>query len=126
MATSASDDGAGTMTDPAAGSGEVALEGGTSNHGLVVRVDDTVHRPQPPAAPAVHALLEHLERVGFDGAPRFLGIDELGREVLTYVTGDVPIDPYPTWALCDESLVSVGALLRRFHEAVRTFDATRF
>jgi hypothetical protein len=30
----------------------------------------------------VAAYLLHLERVGFDGSPRFLGVDERGREVL--------------------------------------------
>ena len=32
-----------------------------------------------PSSPAVHALLRHLESVGFDGAPRLLGVDERGR-----------------------------------------------
>jgi hypothetical protein len=39
----------------------------------------------------VHALLRHLEAVGFDGAPRLLGIDAQGREVLTYLPGEVII-----------------------------------
>lgn len=99
---------------------EVVLDGGTSNHGLVVRVGDTVRRPSSP--PAVHALLDHLEQVGFDGAPRFLGHDELGREVLSWIDGDVAIVPYPRWALTDAALVSVAELLRRYHEAVRSFD----
>lgn len=101
---------------------EVRLEGGTSNRGLVVRVENTVRRPQTAASPAVHALLQHLERVGFDGSPRYLGTDEDGREVLTYLDGDVPTLPYPAWALTDEALLSVGDLLRRYHEAVRSFD----
>jgi hypothetical protein len=99
---------------------EVVLDGGTSNHGLVVRVGDTVRRP--PSPPAVRALLRHLERVGFDGAPRVLGHDELGREVLSWIDGDVAILPYPGWALTDAALVTVADLLRRYHEAVRTFD----
>ncbi|MGW6132266.1 phosphotransferase [Cellulomonas sp. NPDC055163] len=110
------------MAKAPTGPREITLEGGTSNHGLVVRVGDTVRRPPPPGAPAVHALLEHLGRVGFDGAPRFLGLDDHGREVLTYIRGDVPIAPYPQWALTDESLASVGRLLRRYHDAVESFD----
>jgi len=31
------------------------------------------------------ARLRHLEAVGFTGAPRFLGIDAAGREVLSYI-----------------------------------------
>lgn len=41
-----------------------------------------------PQSPAVHALLPHFEAVGFDGAPRFLGIDDEEREILSYVAGE--------------------------------------
>jgi len=112
------------MAPATASPDETPLLGGTSNRGLVFKVDDTVHRPQAPGARAVHALLDHLERVGFDGAPRFLGLDDQGREVLSYLPGAVPIAPPPRWAWDDDALASVGALLRRFHDAVRTFDAT--
>jgi hypothetical protein len=103
---------------------EVTLVGGLANHGQVVRVGDTVRRPQRPTSPATHALLRHLEDVGFPGAPRFLGVDEQGREVLTYVSGSAVIPPYPAWALTDEALVSVAHLLRDYHRAVSTFDPT--
>src|SRR4051812_26062211 len=101
---------------------EVVLEGGTSNHGLVVRVGDTVRRPPSPAA--VQSLLRHLESVGFDGAPRHLGTDEHGREVLSWIDGEAAIVPYPAWALTDTALESVADLLRRYHRAVRSFDPT--
>lgn len=105
-------------------SSEQLLAGGVSNSGLVVRVGDTVHRPQTERSPAVHALLQHLERVGFDGAPRYLGQDDAGREVLSYVEGEAAAkEPHEPWALTDDALRSVARLLRRFHEAVRTFDA---
>ncbi|HEY0167344.1 MAG TPA: phosphotransferase [Jatrophihabitans sp.] len=104
---------------------EIPLHGGTSNRGLVVRVGDAVHRPQTRASPAVHALLLHLEQVGFDGAPRYLGDDEQGREVLNYLPGEVATEPYPPWALEDDALVSVAELLRRFHQAVASFDPSR-
>ena len=70
----------------------------------------------------MHALLSHLLSVGFDGAPEPLGIDERGREVLSFVPGDVPVPPYPPWALRDETLASVARLVHRFHEAVQGFD----
>jgi hypothetical protein len=41
----------------------------------VVRVGDTVRRPEGTASPFVREPLLHLERVGFTGALRFLGID---------------------------------------------------
>jgi phosphotransferase family enzyme len=101
---------------------EVLLEGGTANRGRVVRIGDTVRRPQRATSPATRALLEHLAGVGFAGAPRFLGIDEQDREVLSYVPGAAVTPPYPEWALTDEALTSVAHLLRDYHAAVETFD----
>jgi phosphotransferase family enzyme len=100
---------------------EIPLAGGTNNRGLVVRRGDTVRRPLRPTSTAVHALLTHLEEVGFDGAPRLLGIDDQGREVLTFVPGEAVTPPYPDWALTDDALRSVAVLLRRYHEAVADF-----
>ena len=74
-----------------AGQAEIPLAGGDVTEG-VVRVGDTVRRPVGPHSPLVHALLAHLESVGFEGAPRFLGIDGSGREVLSYIDGEVAGD----------------------------------
>jgi phosphotransferase family enzyme len=101
---------------------EVLLQGGTTNAGLVTRLDDTVRRPLRPTSAATRALLDHLERVGFDGAPRYLGVDEHGREVLSFIPGQAALAPYPDWALSDEALISVAQLLRRYHDAVASFD----
>src|ERR687893_210280 len=104
-------------------SSEVLLSGGLTNVGLVSRVGDTVRRPRPPTSPATWALLDHLERVGFDGAPRFLGVDDRGREILSLIPGEAAIEPYQDWALTDDALVSVAELLRRYHDAAASFDA---
>jgi hypothetical protein len=104
-------------------SAEVPLYGGFANRGLVVRVGDTVRRPQRTTSAATHALLQHLQGVSFDGAPRFLGVDSKGREVLSFIPGDAVTPPYPAWALTDPALVSVAELLRRYHAAVATFDS---
>ncbi len=64
--------------------------------------------------PAVHALLRHLEAVGFDATPHVLGIDEQGREILTFVEGDEA-----TWS--DDELRAVGLLVRRYHDAAASF-----
>src|SRR3954453_19093036 len=100
---------------------EVQLVGGTANRGLVVRVGDTVRRPLRASSTATHALLEHLERVGFDGAPRVLGVDAQGREVLSYLPGETVRAPYPAWSMTDEALNSVAVLLRTYHQAVADF-----
>jgi hypothetical protein len=103
-------------------SNEIPLLGGIANRGLVVRSGQTVRRPQRSTSTATHALLRHLEEVGFDGAPRFLGTDAQGREVLSYITGEAITPPYPAWALTESALRSVAQLLRRYHEAVAGFD----
>ena len=89
------------------------LRGGYTNDGQVVRVGDTVRRPWRATSPATGALLEHLERVGFDGAPRFLGRDEDGRETLSFIAGEAAIEPQQPWALTDEALVSVARAAAR-------------
>jgi Ser/Thr protein kinase RdoA (MazF antagonist) len=103
---------------------EIPLVGGTANRGLVVRRGNTVRRPLRPTSAATHALLRHLEQVGFDGAPRLLGLDAEGREVLSFIAGEAPTPPYPAWALTDDALASVARLLRRYHEAVADFDGS--
>lgn len=96
---------------------------GGRNDGAV-RVGQTVRRVAGAQTPAVHALLRHLEAVGFVGAPRALGIDGDGREVLTYLEGCTVGDtrPWPAWVHSDTALVSVGRWLRDFHAASRSFQ----
>ena len=84
------------------------------------RVGSAVHRATGPWTPAVHALLRHLERVGFE-APRVIGMDEEGREVLTYVAGRAGVDPYPARVWDDVVLAQVGRLIRRYHDATADF-----
>jgi hypothetical protein len=95
--------------------------------GGAVRVGDTVRKAAGPWTPAVHALLCHLEDVGFEGAPRSLGTDELGRHVLSYLqgesVGDGDVQPWPAWCWTDETLVEVATWLRGYHDAVATFEA---
>jgi hypothetical protein len=104
---------------------EHRLHGGTANRGLVVRVGDTVRRPRTEGSAAVHDLLLHLEDVGFDGAPRYLGQDDRGRDVLSYIPGEAATVPYPAWSMADDTLISVARLLRRYHAAARTFGGSR-
>src|SRR3954454_24031204 len=54
-----------------------------------VRTGDTVHRTSYAWSPAVLDLLQHVEREGFEGAPRALGFDDQGREVLAFIDGEV-------------------------------------
>ena len=78
----------------------------------VVRVGDTVRRPHQPGSDAVARYLDHLERVGFDRAPRYLGRDRQGRDVLDFLAGAVPGARLPGWAVTDDVLAAVARLTR--------------
>jgi hypothetical protein len=75
----------------------------------------------------VHALLEHLASAGFSESPRPLGSDDVGREILSYFPGETVGDrqPAPGWAWADSTLVDMGRLLRRYHDAVADFIPPR-
>ncbi|WP_433701064.1 phosphotransferase enzyme family protein [Nocardiopsis sp. CA-288880] len=83
----------------------------------IVRVGDTVRRPVRPFTATVQAYLAHLHRAGFTAAPVPLGVDGQGREVLTYVPGDVPREPLPAAAAGEDVLVALARLIRRLHAA---------
>ena len=87
----------------------------------VARIGDTVRRPAGPWTPTVHALLRHLEAVGFVGAPRAYGIDEHGREVLSWLPGEVATRPWPGVLLGDAGLRQIARWLRAYHDAVADF-----
>ncbi len=100
-----------------------------------IRVGDTVRRTSYAWSPAVVDLLQHVEHEGFDGAPRALGFDDQGREVLTFIEGEVargvefiPDEGgrfdlrLPDFVWRDEVLVHLGALLRAYHDAAATFS----
>lgn len=92
---------------------EIALSGGSMHP--VVRVGDTVRREAGEWTPAVHALLAALAAAGIDEAPRALGLDAQGREVLGFIEG-VMLERSPArWS--SSVLVAAGRLLRRVHDA---------
>src|SRR4051794_5285127 len=108
------------------GEAELPLDGGAINAG-VVRVGDTVRRPHNDVTREV---LVHLARAGFDAAPRWLGMNEQGRDMLTWIGGDTYTergrlhpyirDPPNRITFSDEQVAAVMRLLRRYHD---TFDA---
>jgi phosphotransferase family enzyme len=111
----------GNAPEMVGGTGEELLAGGRTSVG-VVRIGQTVHRPVRRWTPTVHAVLRHLERAGFSQAPRVLGFDDAGREVLTCLEGETAGEaPWPAWVSSDEALVQVGSWLRRLHDATGDF-----
>jgi hypothetical protein len=103
---------------------ELPLAGGAMTDG-VVRVGDTVRRPAR-GNELMREVLVHLERVGFDAAPRWLGVDDHGRDVLTWIDGETftersQMHPYigdpPVRVVFDEAQVAAAMrLLRRYHD----------
>jgi hypothetical protein len=102
-------------------SAEQRLAGG--NTGGAVRVGDTVRRTAGAWTPSVHAVLRYLESAGFGRAPRALGFDDQGREVLSFLPGEVVGEtrPWPRWVHTDQALVEVAGWLRDLHQVLAGF-----
>jgi phosphotransferase family enzyme len=106
--------------------GEIPLGGGASTDG-VVRLGETVRRPSGSATARVREVLLHLEHAGFDAAPRWLGVDDRGREILSWIDGETftergsmhPYvgDPPQRVVFSDEQIGAAMRLLRRYHDA---------
>lgn len=85
----------------------------------IVHDGRTVRRPIGYWTPAVHALLDHLQSVGFEHAPRVIGVTG-AVEILSFVEGHALAKGDELW-IDDEVITSVGTLLRRYHDAARSF-----
>jgi len=93
---------------------ERLLPGGFVNR--VVRVGDTVRRNPGDRAEFVHELLRHFEARGWAGAPRLLGVDGQGREIVTFVDGYVAWRSPTDGVDSTGSLTAVARLVRQFHD----------
>jgi hypothetical protein len=91
---------------------EVPLVGGRTTAG-VVKVGQTVRRPMGLHSDFVHELLTKLDDLEFPHSPKFLGIDESGREILTFVDGEVPQD---LGAFELAQISKGGSILRALHD----------
>jgi hypothetical protein len=95
--------------------GEERLPGGFATP--VVRIGNTVRRRPAEDPKFTHTLLDWFERCGWGGAPRFLGTDGRGREVLSFIDGHVAWEPVqPPSVTSEASLARVGALVKEFHD----------
>lgn len=100
---------------------EQILKGGRTTSG-VVRIGNTVRRPKQKNSLFVRHLLSFLEAKGFEGSPRSLGTDDEGREVFSFLEGEVPDD---IGFFDDAAITAAAQLIRRYHDAVADFaDAT--
>lgn len=99
------------------------IEDGSTDRGSVTtvrRIGATIRRPTGAWTPAVHALLSHLEAVGFSRAPRALGTDGTD-EVLSMLYGEPAFTPWPEALRSSHGVGELGRWLRGYHDAVRTF-----
>ena len=94
---------------------EIPLTGGCLTMGIV-RVGDTVRRPSRASSPFVADLLRLLDEKGVTWAPRYLGRDELNRDILSYISG-LTIAKWQRFA--DEQVRGAARLLREVHDATR-------
>ncbi len=101
------------MPDHEMTSDPVALTGGRTNKDIL-RIGGTVRRWPAPNAVFARQWLRDLEQYGFGGAPRFLGLDESGREVLTFIEGSVPTE---LGMFSAPQFTAAARLLRAFHDA---------
>ncbi|SNX56284.1 phosphotransferase family enzyme [Streptomyces sp. TLI_55] len=94
---------------------ETSLEGGAVSR--AVRIGSTVRRAPSAGSEYVSELLALFAERGWEGAPRLLGTDEQGREVLGYLEGRAAVTPQERAAARrDETLVRVARLVREFHD----------
>lgn len=93
---------------------EIPLTGRTTLG--VVRVGDTVRRPQGVRSPFVHQLLQDLTASRFAGSPCFLGIDSQQREILSFMPGEVPSN---LGVFTSRQLGAAARLLRALHDATQ-------
>lgn len=98
---------------------EEPLAGGNVNDS-VVRIGETVHRTATAHTPTIHRLLAHVRAQGVTWVPEPLGFDSQGREVLSYLTGEVE-HGHPEYLVAPHVLGEVGRALRQWHDATVSY-----
>jgi hypothetical protein len=92
---------------------EVPLTGGHITR-EVVRVGETVRRTRSHGTGFAARVLTCLETAGYAYAPRFLGVDDQGRDVLTFIPGETTNHPSQRAA---GAYATGGRMLRGLHDA---------
>lgn len=96
---------------------EIELTGGRSTES-VIKKGNQVHRTMSPNASFVHELLKHLEKNNFPFAPKFIGVDKKGREILSYIKGDISSDGI----LDNRQILAAVKILRQLHDVAAKSD----
>jgi hypothetical protein len=88
--------------------------------GGAVRVGGTVRKPAQPQSATIQRLLRHVRAQGVTWVAEPLGSDEQGRDVWSFIAGEVVHD-HPAWLWSVDILVTVAQRLREWHDATATF-----
>lgn len=105
------------MGDPEPDNNKIILGGGRTTSG-VVRVGNTVRRPSKSNSEYTCQVLSFLEGKRFNYSQRYLGKDEVNRDVFAYVEGFVPDDIGNT---TDIQLHTFMKVIREFHDISQDF-----
>ncbi len=87
-----------------------------------VKIGDTVHRQAGPWTATIHELLRFLNDEGLAFAPRPLGFDDQGREILNFLPGNAATRPWPATLFSDHGLIQAAKMLRKYHDVVKNFQ----
>jgi hypothetical protein len=98
---------------------EQALSGG--NMSGAVRVGATVRKPSQLQSATIQRLLAHVRAQGVTWVSEPLGTDEQGRDVWSFIAGEVVHDQ-PAWLWSHEILTTVARRLREWHDATASFE----
>ena len=91
---------------------EEPLSGGR-NAEEVIRVGGTVRRARDQGSAFAARLLGYLEEAGYQHAPRYLGVDDRGRDILTWIPGRTTDHPSQRAA---GAYARGAAMLRELHD----------
>lgn len=94
------------------------------NMSAVWRVGKTVRREAGPWTGQVQRLLAHLRSKGITYVPEPLGMDDEGREILSYLPGMVGTSPLAEALRGDEVIARAAAMLREMHDATTDIAET--
>jgi Ser/Thr protein kinase RdoA (MazF antagonist) len=110
------------MTNNEMAMDEQTLSGG--NMGGAVRVGSTVRKPTQRQSATIRRLITHVRSRGVTWVPEPLGTDEQGRDVWSFIAGEVVHD-HPAWLWSMDVLTIVAKRLRQWHDATASFERHR-
>ena len=82
----------------------------------IINKGEYVYRPSGNWTKDVHKFLAYLHNKGFDATPKPLGFDKTGREIVSFIKGEVSNYPLTKNASSIGVLTSAAILLRKYHD----------